>query len=68
MSPFQTDVLRQYDVANPYRDMIDNERVYLVDYLYVQTKEMFLKEHYNANVRCEIVDNEATFWTWQIKT
>lgn len=68
MSPFQTDVLRQYDVANPYRDMIDNERVYLVDYLYVQTKEMFLKEHYNANVRCEIVDNEGTFWTWQIKT
>lgn len=67
-SPLQTEVLRQYDIQNPYKDMVNRRDVYLIDYTNASAKEIFLQEHYDEEIYRVVVEETPVFWTYQMRT
>ena len=67
-SPLQTEVLHQYDIQNPYKDMVNRRDVYLIDYTNASAKEIFLQEHYDEEIYRVVVEETPVFWTYQMRT
>ena len=59
--------LAHYGVQNPYKDLIDNEKVYLVDNDINLTLE-YLRVHYNPDVEAEKVMDVGPNPVWRIVT
>ena len=59
--------LAHYGVENPYKDLIDNEKVYLVDNDINLTLE-YLRVHYNPDVEAEKVMDVGPNPVWRIVT
>lgn len=57
-APHRIQAMANYGVENPYLDMVDNERVYLVDSYNVSAKEIYFKEHYDMTVEREVLREE----------
>lgn len=53
-TPLYTDVLRRYNVDNPFRDMIGNDNIYLVD-KDIDTTIAYLRKWYKADATAELV-------------
>ena len=51
-APHRVEALAAYGVEDPYRG-ITGDNVYLVDSVYVSTKQAFLREHYGMEVEME---------------
>ena len=51
--------LAQYDVENPYRDCIGNNKVYLIEDD-IELTLRYLREHYDKNARAELVEPLST--------
>lgn len=51
-APHRVEALAAYEVEDPYRG-ITGDNVYLVDSVYVSTKQAFLREHYGMEVEME---------------
>lgn len=66
-APHRVEALAAYGVENPYLDMVDNDRVYLVDSYNVSAKEIYLKEHYGMTVKREVL-REAQFNLYAMHT
>ena len=54
------DAFADYGVADPYRDMIDRADVYLLDAYQIETKRVYMAEHYGA-VEFEAVAADGGF-------
>jgi len=59
------DTMNAYDISNPYRDLIDNERVFLVDDN-VELTLTYLRENYAPNARCEKAGEVQKFGVYRI--
>jgi len=65
-TPVYTEVLEKYGVTNPFRDMIGNEKVYLVDKEIDRTME-YLHTYYDADAEAEEVAVNGKTGIYQIK-
>ena len=54
-TPAYTSVLKRYNVGNPFRDMIGNENIYLVDNKIDDTLD-YLRKWYKEDAEAELVD------------
>ena len=54
-TPAYKSVLKRYNVGNPFRDMIGNEKIYLVDNKINDTLD-YLRKWYKADAEAELVD------------
>ena len=59
-APHRVQALADYGVADPYRDMIDRADVYLLDAYQIETKRVYMAEHYGA-VEFEAVAADGGF-------
>lgn len=48
-------ILEQYDIENPYPDMIDNEQVYLID-KDIERTLAYLKKYYDPQAEAELIE------------
>ncbi len=53
-APFETQKLTKYNIENPFRDIIDNDSVYLIDEDIDNTIE-YIQKHYNCNAKAIVV-------------
>ena len=65
--PVQLDVLEKYGVRNPYRDMIDNDRVLLVDN-HIEETLRYLQAYYAPDVKAEEVRKYGQIRVYRIVT
>ena len=59
--------LEAYGVTNPYKDLIDNEKVYLVDND-INLTLTYLRRHYNPDAQAEEVMDVGPNTVWRIYT
>lgn len=67
-SPLTNNVLRKYNIENPFSDMIDNENVYLVNNGGADTELDYLKRNYNDQVKAAHVKSIDGFQVYKIYT
>jgi len=48
--PSEKDKLKRFDITNPLKDIINNDKVYLID-TNIQNKVAFIRKHYDENAR-----------------
>ena len=65
-TPVYTEVLEKYGVTNPFRDMIGNEKVYLVDKEIDRTMD-YLHTYYDADAEAEEVTQNGKTGIYQIQ-
>ncbi len=56
-SPITNTVLKKYSVKNPYRDVVDNPDIYLVDNYYIDIKLAYIRQRYAENAYAALVKN-----------
>ncbi len=66
-SPVYMEVLRRYGVGNPFRDMIDNEKVYLIDNA-VDLTVSYLQAWYDQKAQARLVREIGDLKVYQIVT
>ena len=66
-NPLWVQKMAQYQISNPYRDLIDKEHVYIVDDKIDLTLK-YIKEYYQKNVEAKLVKESAYLKVYQIKT
>lgn len=59
--------LASNNITNPYRDLIDQEHVYIVDNKIDLTLK-YIKEYYQENVEAELVKESGNVKVYQIKS
>lgn len=65
-APYTLQVARQNNITNPYRDVIDSGRLLIVDNKRIETKVRYIREHYCATARYELVNNIGGYNVYQI--
>ena len=66
-NPLWKKKLAEYNITNPYRDLIDQEHVYIVDNKIDLTLK-YIKEYYQENVEAELVKESGNVQVYQIKS
>lgn len=66
-NPLWVDKMAEYHVTNPYRDLIDQEHVYIVDDKINLTLK-YIKEYYQKDVEAELVKESTYLKVYRIKT
>lgn len=66
-NPLWVDKMAEYHVTNPYRDLIDQEHVYIVDDKIDLTLK-YIKEYYQKDVEAELVKKSTYLKVYRIKT
>ena len=61
------DIMKKYGVINPYRDCIDNEKVYVIDNDIELTME-YIKKNYNKKANARLVRAVGACGVYQITT
>jgi hypothetical protein len=67
-TPITNQVLRNYGVENPYRDAIDNDKVYIVDTENPELLERYIQDNYNENAYLELCSNENAIYIYRVIT
>ena len=68
-TPLSIDVLAKYDVVNPYKDMIDNRKVYFIEKGDdLELVIIYLKKHYNGDAEAVFVKNIGPYDVFQISS
>lgn len=67
-TPITNQVLREYGVENPYRDAIDNERVYILDSGNHAELLRYIQENYNEAARLEAVKEIGNYTVYSVVT
>lgn len=65
-APYTLQVERQNGVTNPYRDVIDSDKLLIVDNKRIETKIHYIREHYCATARYELVNCIGGYNIYQI--
>jgi hypothetical protein len=71
MSPYGLRAQAEYGLSNVYADIIDNERVYVVDNSTYERAEQFFNDHYakpGETIYYEPVKEIGGFKIWQVKS
>lgn len=66
-NPLWVKKMAEYQVSNPYRDLIDQEHVYIVDDKIDLTLK-YIKEYYQKDVKAELIKESAYLKVYQIRT
>lgn len=66
-NPLWVDKMAEYHVTNPYRDLINQEHVYIVDDKIDLTLK-YIKEYYQKDVEAELVKKSTYLKVYRIKT
>lgn len=66
-TPLYMTILDHYHVNNPFRDMIDNDSIYLIDNEIDVTVEYF-RSWYDETITAEQVDKLGPYYVWKIVT
>lgn len=66
-NPLWVDKMAEYHVTTPYRDLIDQEHVYIVDDKIDLTLK-YIKEYYQKDVEAELVKKSTYLKVYRIKT
>lgn len=64
-TPVYSKVLEQFEIQNPFRDMIGNEKVYLIDHKLELTMD-YIQSYYDENARAVCVFTYAPYQVYQI--
>ena len=67
-TPITNQVLREYGVENPYRDAIDNEKVYILDSANNAELLRYIQENYNEAARLEAVKEIGNYTVYSVVT
>jgi hypothetical protein len=67
-TPITNQVLRNYGVENPYRDAIDNDKVYIVDTENPKLLERYIQDNYNENAYLELYSDENAIYIYRVVT
>ena len=68
-NPLSVRILADYNIVNMYRDVIDNEKAYLIgDGSSLAPVFTYIKEHYNSNAEAYFVKNIGPYDVYSIKT
>lgn len=65
MTPTCMSILERYGVSNPYRDMIGNDQIYLVDDEINRTLK-YIRTYYEADAEAELVNEIGDYKVYQI--
>ena len=65
-APYTLQVARQNGIVNPYREVIDSDRLLIVDNRRIDTKLRYIREHYCATARYELVDHIGGYNVYRI--
>lgn len=66
-NPIWKEKLAEYQIENPYRDLINQEHVYLVDDKIDLTLQ-YIREYYDENVEAEVVQDNGRWPVYQLKS
>lgn len=67
-TPITNQVLENYGVSNPYRDIIDNEKVYIIDIKNPELTEQYIQENYNENAYMELSHEAGSYNVYRVVT
>ena len=65
-TPLYQESLEKYGVTNPFRDIIGNEKIYLIDNSIDSTVE-YLQKHYDKNVKAVFVTQLGKYKVYKIE-
>lgn len=68
MSPTQNAILKNYNIRNPFRDVIDRSDVYLIDEIGIEQKVAYINRHYSPSANAALVKNVHDTHIYQIVT
>ena len=64
-TPVQLDINSRYGVSNPYRDCVDNERVYIVDN-HIDWTLAYIRKYYAPDAQAAEVEDRKAFKVYKI--
>lgn len=67
-APFTNYVLNSYQVRNPFRDMVDNPNIYLIDNYHINEIVGYIQRHYNENAYARLVKQVEGASVYQVVT
>lgn len=67
-TPITNQVLSNYGVTNPYRDAIDNEKVYIIDIKNPEQTEKYIQENYDQNAYMELSHEIGSYNVYRVVT
>ena len=66
-APFSIEVLENYNVFNPYKDVVNNEKVYLIgDENSLKPVLQYIQDHYNKNAKLSLVRTIGVYGTFSV--
>lgn len=65
--PVVNSVLSRYGLANPFRDCVDRENVYIIDNN-IQPVINYIKQHYNSTATAELVKTIHGYQVYRVKS
>lgn len=70
-SPYMKEKLKTYGLRNLYGDIIDNDRVYVIDNGDIKKRESFFNSHYgkpDKKIYYHLIDEVGGLKIWQVRT
>ena len=68
-APIYIDAMKKYDIVNPYKDIINNDKAYLIGYLdNLQPILNYIQRHYDPDAQALLVKNIGPYGVYSIKT
>ena len=66
-TPVYSAALDQYQVKNPFRDLINSEKVYIIDNKIDDTVE-YIQKHYDENAQAIMVSEIGSYKVYSIQS
>lgn len=67
-SPPTEKILSNHNVKNPFKDVIDNDKIFIVDNIRIEQKIEYIRRNYDENAYAVHIDKVEGFDVYQIKT
>lgn len=67
-SPLSMAILDNYNIQNPFKDLVDNPDVYLIDNNGIETELSYIQRNYNKDAKSALVKNIKGFNVFKIYT
>ena len=66
-TPLYQETLKEYGVTNPFRDIIGNEKIYIIDNSISNTLE-YIQKHYDKDAKAVLVSELGAYKIYQIES
>ncbi len=68
-APFYIEAMKKYDVINPYKDLVDNDKAYLIGYLdNLEPIIKYIQRHYGDKSEPVLARKLGPYGVYSIKT